>query len=46
VSQKAKSSAGRTTEITIMDPDDLVFGDGGFQRGIKQKNRMFGRRRR
>lgn len=46
VSHKATASGGRTTEITIMDPDDLVFGDGGFQRGIKQKNKMFGRRRR
>ncbi len=45
VRHKGSASSGRTTEITIMDPDDLVFGDGGFQRGIKQKNKMFGRRR-
>jgi hypothetical protein len=45
VRHKGSANNGRVTEITVMDPDDLVFGDGGFQRGIKQKNKMFGRRR-
>ncbi len=45
VSHRGNANSGRTTEITIMDPDDLVFGDGGFQRGIKQKAKMFGRRK-
>jgi prophage tail gpP-like protein len=45
VSHRGSSEGGRTTEITVMVPEDLVFGDGEFARGGKKKKRskVFGR---
>lgn len=35
---------GRTTEMTLMLPEDLVFGDGDFSRAVVNKKRILGRK--
>ena len=42
-SYRGSVSRGTTTDLTLMVPDDLVFGDGDFHRGKKDK-KVFGRR--
>lgn len=47
VSYMGSKDNGRTTEMTFMAPEDLVFGDGDFSRANKNKKgnkSMFGRK--
>lgn len=38
------SGGGRTTEMTLMAPEDLVFGDGDFSRAVKRGKSILGRK--
>ena len=44
VSYMGSSEGGRTTEMTLMAPEDLVFGDGDFSRASKNKKTILGRK--
>jgi prophage tail gpP-like protein len=39
VTFRGSSSHGTTTELTLMRPEDLVFGEGEFDSGPKKKGK-------
>jgi prophage tail gpP-like protein len=44
---RGSSDNGTTTELTLMLPEDLIFGDGDFTRGKRDKKaKVFGKRKR
>lgn len=40
---RASANGGTSTEVTLMVPDDLVFGEGEFYSSAKKKRKVFGR---
>jgi prophage tail gpP-like protein len=40
---RASASNGTFTDITLMVPDDLVFGEGAFYTSARKKRKVFGR---
>lgn len=40
---RASASGGTFTDITLMVPDDLVFGEGEFYTSARKKRKVFGR---
>lgn len=45
VSYHGSTQNGCFTELTLMLPEDLVFGDGDFSRALKKKKSIFGKRK-
>lgn len=44
VAHRGSGEGGRTSEMTLMVPEDLVFGDGEFDRaGKKRRSKVFGK---
>lgn len=42
VNYRGSADRGRTTEMVLMVPEDLVFGEGEFQTNRKKKTKVFG----